>query len=73
MGMKPPDGDEIPVSGTDELTVESEKTNEHVRKFGEYKATNTPLSAQELKDREAGGQGRLAALDDESDSRDRSR
>ena len=51
--MRPLNDAEIPVSVTDELAVERGEKAEHIRRFGEYKSTNTPLSEQELKDREA--------------------
>jgi hypothetical protein len=45
--------DEIPVSGTDDLTIERREKPEQIRRFGEYKPTNTPLSAVEVQEREA--------------------
>jgi hypothetical protein len=45
--------DEIPVSGTDALTIEHGEKPERIRRFGEYKPTNTPLSAVEVQEREA--------------------
>jgi hypothetical protein len=45
--------DEIPVSGTDDLTIEHGEKAERIRRFGEYKPTNTPLSAVEVQEREA--------------------
>jgi len=44
--------DEIPVSGTDVLAIEHSEKPERIRRFGEYKPTNTPLSAVEVQERD---------------------
>jgi hypothetical protein len=41
----------IPVSSTDELAVAGGRAGDRVRRLGEYKATNTPLSAAEIEQR----------------------
>ena len=69
--MRPLNDAEIPVSGTDELAVERGEKAEHIRRFGEYKSTNTPLSEQELKDlaaRLGGITGKIANVELRTDS-----
>lgn len=39
----------VPVSSTDELTID--EAADRIRKFGEFKTTNTPLSALEVEER----------------------
>jgi hypothetical protein len=46
------DGD-IPVSDTDELSTEGGRDVDRARRLGEFKATNTPLSAAEIQERKA--------------------
>ena len=43
--------EDIPVSETDEMTVVGGPYIDRTRKLGEYKATNTPLSAEEIRRR----------------------
>jgi hypothetical protein len=38
----------VPVSDTDELTVAGGRLADRARTFGEFKPTNTPLSAAEI-------------------------
>ena len=45
------DEEDIPVSSTDELSSDGGEQADRVRKFGEYKPTNTPLPAVEVEDR----------------------
>jgi len=49
--MYMPDEDDFPVSSTDELTVDSGAAADRPRKLGEFKPTNSPLSAADLKHR----------------------
>ena len=44
---------DIPVSGTDDVMIEHDEKVERIRRFGDYKPTNTPLSAVEVQEREA--------------------
>ncbi len=41
----------VPVSSTDELTIDGDEAADRVRKVGEFKPTNTPLSALEVEER----------------------
>jgi hypothetical protein len=43
--------EDVLVSSTDELVDSGEAVADRNRRFGEYKATNTPLSAAEVKKR----------------------
>jgi len=43
--------DDFPVSSTDELSVNSGANANRSRKLGEFKATNSPLSAADLEHR----------------------
>jgi hypothetical protein len=45
------DQDDFPVSSTDELTVTGGAAADRLRKLGEFKPTNLPLSAADLKHR----------------------
>ena len=38
-----------PVSATDELVIPGDAKGDRTREFGEFKATNTPLSASDLR------------------------
>jgi hypothetical protein len=40
---------DLPVSSTDELVTTGDARANRDRKLGEFKATNTPLSAQEIR------------------------
>ena len=42
-----------PVSSTDELAITGESAQDRVRTIGEFKETNMPLSAAELRERRA--------------------
>ncbi|MBZ5608214.1 MAG: hypothetical protein LAP38_08155 [Acidobacteriia bacterium] len=48
----------VPVSSTDELTVAGGRLADRVRHLGEYKPTNTPLSAVEIALRKHLGEAR---------------
>ena len=53
MGDETKIDDEIPVSGTDELTVAGGPDADRTRKLGEFDPTNAPLSAAEIEKRKA--------------------
>lgn len=41
----------VPVSSTDELMSDGGESADRVRRFGEYRSTNTPLPAAEMEER----------------------
>jgi hypothetical protein len=49
------DKDDLPVSSTDELSITGEAVGDRPRKLGEFKSTNSPLSASDIEH----GQARL--------------
>jgi hypothetical protein len=46
------DKDDLPVSSTDELSISGEAAADRPRKLGEFKATNSPLSASDIEHRQ---------------------
>jgi len=46
--MEEKDLKDLPVSSTDELVCTGNSVGDRERKFGEFKATNTPLSAADV-------------------------
>ena len=49
--MKPESLEKFPVSKTDELSITGESRDNHNRDLGDFKATNTPLSAADISKR----------------------
>ena len=45
----------LPVSSTDELTSEGRSVADRTRRLGEFGRTNSPLSAEEIKERKTRG------------------
>jgi hypothetical protein len=44
---------DIPISDTDELSTEGGRDLDRARRLGEFKPTNAPLSAAEIRERKA--------------------
>jgi len=51
MSDKTTDAENVPVSSTDELVDTGDSQTDHLRKFGEYRSSNAPLSALEREKR----------------------